>query len=443
MRLILMAVGLVAALVVGQVSDDSGPARPVLAWPAGLLEVRLAFDRAADPTLARTVVGSTITASAPQPGSVPRLVELKVAGARFEDDGRTLVLATDPHPQPATYTLMLPKAGEPDADAARLEGTPISYDLTGVSVEWSEGDAAEGTATRAGWWPHLDTARARTLAEGSLEHEQSFARLARPGRLTLRTVPISLPEGKVTLALSATAPCELTYGFETVASEPEAEGRHRAILTVEVTPEPLELSVVADTGLEGQPTEVAVTYRPEDDPKPGRPFERRALLVGWSPPGPPSLEGGGAVAGPALEGGDPVKGEAVFYSETAKCGTCHVVRGKGAAIGPDLTELPSRDRAWIYRQIAEPSAAIHPNFASYTVARVDGQIALGSVRAEGPDAIRVTDTSAKSVVIPRAEIEEIRPSTTSIMPVGLAAAIGDASLRDLLAFLTTPAAPNP
>ena len=50
----------------------------------------------------------------------------------------------------------------------------------------------------------------------------------------------------------------------------------------------------------------------------------------------------------------------------------------------------------------------------------------------------MTDTDAKSTVVRRDEIEEFRPSSTSIMPVGLAGALGDGPLRDLLAFLTHP-----
>jgi putative heme-binding domain-containing protein len=83
---------------------------------------------------------------------------------------------------------------------------------------------------------------------------------------------------------------------------------------------------------------------------------------------------------------------------------------------------------------------INPDYISYTVALKDGRVAVGVVRAEGADAIRVSDTEAKTTVVPRAEIEELRPSATSIMPVGLVGAIGEAGMRDLVAYLTTPPA---
>jgi hypothetical protein len=63
-------------------------------------------------------------------------------------------------------------------------------------------------------------------------------------------------------------------------------------------------------------------------------------------------------------------------------------------------------------------------------------VLVGVVRAEGADAVRVTDTDAKTTIVPRHQIAELRPSSTSIMPVGVVGALGDGSVRDLLAFLT-------
>ena len=86
----------------------------------------------------------------------------------------------------------------------------------------------------------------------------------------------------------------------------------------------------------------------------------------------------------------------------------------------------------------EPSASIHPDYVPYVVQTKDGRVLAGIVRAEGGDAIRVVDTTAKATVVKKAEIEELKPSATSIMPVGLLGAIGEEGVRDLIAFLTTP-----
>ena len=51
----------------------------------------------------------------------------------------------------------------------------------------------------------------------------------------------------------------------------------------------------------------------------------------------------------------------------------------------------------------------------------------------------MTDTNARATTVRRDKIQEIRPSATSIMPPGLAAALGDSAVRDLIAYLTSPA----
>ena len=69
------------------------------------------------------------------------------------------------------------------------------------------------------------------------------------------------------------------------------------------------------------------------------------------------------------------------------------------------------------------------------MAFVDGRVAVGVVKAEGAEEIKVLDTNAKATVYGRDEVERIEPSRTSIMPVGLAGAIGEQGMRDLVAYL--------
>jgi putative heme-binding domain-containing protein len=94
-----------------------------------------------------------------------------------------------------------------------------------------------------------------------------------------------------------------------------------------------------------------------------------------------------------------------------------------------------KGRSQIYRSIAAPSAEIAPEYMPYTIAARDGRVVVGVIRAEGGDSIRVTDTNAKTNTFRRSDIDQIRPSGTSIMPVGLAAGLGEANLRDLIAYL--------
>jgi putative heme-binding domain-containing protein len=411
--------------------------RVVAARAAGPFEARVAFDRPVDSALAKSVVGRAIAFDETRPSVHSRPAQraaaqdargtLRIAAARLDDAGRTLVLTTDPHPRAATYTLELP-VGVTGPSVA------IAYDLTGVEAVWDVG-SENAPPSWSGSWPALDTAEVREAAAGSTEHERGLALLAKDGRLTLNTL-VTLPQGPVTLTVDSSAPVEATLGGEEPGASVTIEGRQNLPrFQTESTAEPTLLTLVVTTRKALGPLKLRVwTQRGESGPR--LPLARDRLLLPWTPASPPAAPPLENV--PDLAGGDPGKGAAVFASNEAKCASCHKVRGQGGDVGPDLSTLVGRDRTEVYRDIYAPSARINPAYLSYTVALKDGRVLVGTVRAEGADGLRVTDTEAKVSVVPRAQVEEFRPSATSIMPVGLVGAIGEQKLRDLIAFLTSP-----
>jgi putative heme-binding domain-containing protein len=403
--------------------------QPVAVWPTGPLQVIAAFDRPIDPSAAKSLIGRTISYFETRP-DVPGqaspakpLGALRIVGARLIDDGRTLVLATDPHPRVARYRLPL---------------AAVAYDLAGVEAAWSERDDPPDSPSWSGWWPQLDLEPTRHLARDSKPHEAGLALLSRPGRLTLSAL-IRLPAGQVTLRIDASGPIEEAMLGDAQAGEPppdSKDGAHHVLLTVESKGEPLFFTTTVRTGGNAQPFSFKAAYRPAAE-KADRPIGRDRLMVPWSPQLTDAAIAA-PIAVPDLSGGDPDRGRVIFSGDQGRCAQCHAFRGQGGKVGPDLTEVGRKGRAEIYRNIAAPSAAIEPDYTSYTVATKAGQVVAGLVRAEGPDAIQVTDTNAHTTVIRREDIREIRPSATSIMPPGLASALGDVAVRDLIAYLTAP-----
>jgi putative heme-binding domain-containing protein len=411
-------------------------ARLVAVWPAGPLEVVAALDRHVDPALANWFIGQTIPYSA-DPAARPSGA-LRIVAARLVDEGRTLVLATDPHPRVARYFLPVARVGHDEVSKSRAEAA-VAYDLTGVEVAWSEPDEAAGVPRWSGWWPHLDSGVVRRLTRGSKPHEAGLALLDRPGRLVLSALA-RLPAGTVVLRIAASGPIEeATLGdARAEPAEPNPQGKaHTIVMTVESQTAPLFFTVTARTPGTSHPFSIAASYRLAHE-KGEHPLERDRLLVPWAP-----LMSEAAIAAPMvvpdLGRGDPARGQAIFSGDRARCAQCHRFRGQGGTVGPDLTGIAARkSRAEIYRDIAAPSAAIDPDYTSYTVATQGGRVVVGVVRALGADALRVTDTNAHETIVRRGEIQEIRLSATSIMPSGLAAALGDSAVRDLIQFLTSP-----
>ena len=68
---------------------------PSAIWPAGPLEVIATFNLPLDRAVAESLINKRISCVDPK---MPKFAgTLRIAGARLIDDGRTLVLATDPH----------------------------------------------------------------------------------------------------------------------------------------------------------------------------------------------------------------------------------------------------------------------------------------------------------------------------------------------------------
>ncbi len=427
-----------ATLVVvpaGTSTEDRAVPSPAVVWPAGPLELVMAFRAPVDAQWSRSLIGKSISyfdpvrKSAGEPSAAAPLGTMRIAGAKLVDQGRTLLLATDPHPRVARYELVLGTPQDP--------GQTFHYDLSGVEAIWSAAqDDARGEPAWKGWWPDLDVDATRLLTRGSAPHERGLAMLARPGRLTLSTM-LSFPPGEATVRIEANgAISEATLGDEQPVTDegPAQDGIHRVVITAHPRDTPLFLSLMVETGKDGRPPMIRAAYaRGKGDRF--QTIERERFTVPWAPLAPASpapVE----VTVPDLGGGVAKRGEALFFSEQARCSQCHAFGGRGGTVGPDLTSVGRKGKEQIYRSIAAPSAEIAPEYVPYTVALRDGRVLAGVVRAEGGDAIRVTDTSAKTTTLQRDEIDQIRASGTSIMPVGLAGGLGEAGMRDLIAFLT-------
>ncbi|WP_165068846.1 PVC-type heme-binding CxxCH protein [Paludisphaera rhizosphaerae] len=134
-----------------------------------------------------------------------------------------------------------------------------------------------------------------------------------------------------------------------------------------------------------------------------------------------------------LEGGDAARGKQVF---TAQCAKCHKHSGEGGEVGPDLSGMASHPRAELLVHVVDPSRSVEGNFVQYTVATTDGRVFNGLLASESRTAVEILDAEAKTHSILREDIEEMAASKKSIMPEGFEQQLGEAGLKDVLAFLT-------
>ncbi len=139
------------------------------------------------------------------------------------------------------------------------------------------------------------------------------------------------------------------------------------------------------------------------------------------------------LAGVYRNTGDAVAGKAVFVNNCAKC---HRHSGEGAAVGPDLTGMAVHPKEELAVHILDPSRSVEGNYRAYTVATTDGRVLTGLMASESRTAVELLDAEAKTIRLPRSEIEEIAASTKSLMPEGFEKTISEKQLTDLLEFLT-------
>lgn len=136
--------------------------------------------------------------------------------------------------------------------------------------------------------------------------------------------------------------------------------------------------------------------------------------------------------------GDAERGRQVFFSNRSACSTCHRVGSVGGLVGPDLSKIgqvrTTRDLA---EAILYPRATLANGYESYTNATRAGRTHTGLIRRETADALHLLTTDRAEVRIPRTQIEEMTPSSVSVMPQGLEKVLTEEQLRDLIVFLRT------
>lgn len=146
--------------------------------------------------------------------------------------------------------------------------------------------------------------------------------------------------------------------------------------------------------------------------------------------------------------GDAVKGETLFATRYG-CSGCHMVRGKGGLLGPDLSRAgASRSLAYLIDSIREPDkdlsdGMLDPNnhyglplvYDTVTVTLKNGESVIGVASNEDTFSIQLLDTSQHLRLFQKSDLKSVRHERKSLMPAYSEAMIGAKDLEDLLAYL--------
>lgn len=138
-------------------------------------------------------------------------------------------------------------------------------------------------------------------------------------------------------------------------------------------------------------------------------------------------------AAAAAGGGDPGAGEEVFADN---CSECHIVKGEGGEIGPDLSTIAKQGVRSIRESILQPAKKISEGFETYVAVNKEGRKTIGLKTRETADEIDITKASGEVVTIAKGDIKELtEDKDTSVMPEDLNEALTVKDLQDVMAFM--------
>ncbi len=141
----------------------------------------------------------------------------------------------------------------------------------------------------------------------------------------------------------------------------------------------------------------------------------------------------------AAMSGDPRAGAAVFRNTSgANCITCHQIGNEGRMVGPPLNSIGSKlSKAQIYDAILHPSNSILMGYESWVVKTKKGDAESGLLVEETPDHITIKDAAGKYHDIPLDQVAKKVKQTVSLMPEGLANAMTQQNLVNLVEYLAS------
>jgi putative membrane-bound dehydrogenase-like protein len=136
--------------------------------------------------------------------------------------------------------------------------------------------------------------------------------------------------------------------------------------------------------------------------------------------------------------GDPEAGRRIFFQPNgAGCYRCHMVEGRGRAIGPDLTMIGhSQTREHVLESILDPSREIAPLYTVWTITSSNSEPVTGMLlRRDGQSNEIYVDASGQEMKVKEETVTNRIMRSESLMPTGLVQGLTDQELRDVVAFL--------
>jgi len=151
--------------------------------------------------------------------------------------------------------------------------------------------------------------------------------------------------------------------------------------------------------------------------------------------------------------GDATRGETLFFGG-GRCGACHLVKGRGGRVGPELTRVGSaRSRTYLIESIREPARYLTEHegtgeagsrrYDTVTAVTNDGRKIVGVAMNEDTFTVQIMDTADRIHSLLKRDLKDFRHEDRSVMPAYNETQLNGDALDDLVAYLQTLRAATP
>lgn len=130
--------------------------------------------------------------------------------------------------------------------------------------------------------------------------------------------------------------------------------------------------------------------------------------------------------------GDAKRGMQIFKKQ---CSTCHRVGTVGVNVAPDISDSRNKKVDYYLLSILDPNRAVDANYFGYAVVTNEGRIFSGVISSETTTSITIVQPEGKKITLLRSEIELLKNTGISLMPVGLEKNIQLQDMADVIAYI--------
>src|SRR5262245_12829262 len=142
------------------------------------------------------------------------------------------------------------------------------------------------------------------------------------------------------------------------------------------------------------------------------------------------------VAAQLVVAGDRDLGKQLFFGK-GRCSECHMIRGQGGLLGPDLSNVGgSRTLAEIRQAVLKPGASEGAKYKAVTVVTAKGQKVIGTLRNRDNFSLQMIDAQGNLHFFSREELKDIALQEKSVMPDNFGQLLSEVELQNLFAFLS-------